>query len=208
MLQFPQSPDYLLFAQHGWADTSVTMRTLANRLRSPHSVVISPDLGFYRTWWRMRPLINQVSAIAQHYLDNFPYVPIRIMGHSMGGLIWLEILNNHPEWWERVDSLVLIASPIRGAELAKLIDPFRLGIGVAKELAVNRKPIAEKIAKEIPTLSIASNYILGTDGTISVRSTQFKYAKCICISGFSHATLRVCPPVIHSIRHFWTMKTC
>ncbi|MFP4133021.1 MAG: serine aminopeptidase domain-containing protein [Halothece sp.] len=200
------APDYLLFAQHGWADTSVTMRTLANRLRLENTVVITPNLGYYRTWWRIEPLIAQVSAIAQYYFKNFPHVPIRIIGHSMGGLIWLEILKNHPEWWSRVESLVLIASPIKGAELARMIDPLRLGIGVATELAKNRQTLAENIAKVIPTLSIASNYFLRTDGTISVRSTQFNYAKCICISGVSHADLRVAPPVIHSIREFWGIK--
>ena len=198
-----QTPDYLLFAQHGWADTSVTMRTLANRLNLENAVVISPNLGFYRTWWRMRPLIIKVSAIAQYYLENFPQIPLRIIGHSMGGLIWLEILNQNPHWWERVDSLVLIASPIQGAELARIIDPFQLGIGVARELAMNRQTLAETIAKAIPTLSIASNYFLGTDGTISVRSTQFQYAQCICVSGVSHADLRVAPEVITHIRQFW-----
>ncbi|MFB6277389.1 MAG: alpha/beta fold hydrolase [Halothece sp.] len=198
-----QSPDYLLFAQHGWADTSVTMRTLANRLQLQNTVIITPNLGFYRTWWRMNPLIQKVSAIAQHYLNNFPKVPIKIIGHSMGGLIWLDILQKHPELWSRVESLVLIASPVKGATLARLIDPFRLGIGVARELAKNRQDLAENVAKVIPTLSIASNYLLGTDGTISIHSTQFQYAKCVCVSGVSHADLRICPQVISNIRQFW-----
>lgn len=202
-----QTPDYLLFAQHGWADTSVTMRTLANRLQLANTVVITPNLGFYRTWWRMRPLIAKVSAIAQDYLENFPTVPIRIIGHSMGGLIWLEILNQHLEWWQRVESLVLIGSPIQGAELAQIIDPFQLGIGVAKELARNRKNLAETIAQAIPTLSIASNYFLGTDGTISVRSTQFQYAQWVCVSGISHADLRIAPQVITNIRQFWKLDS-
>jgi len=198
-----QAPDYLLFAQHGWADTSVTMRTLANRLQLENTVIITPNLGFYRTWWRMTPLIKKVSAIAQHYLDNFPNVPVRVIGHSMGGLIWLEILQQYPQWRERIESLVLIGSPIKGAELARIIDPFRLGIGVARELAANRQTLAETIAQEIPTLSIASNYFLGTDGTISVRSTRFQYAKCILVSGVSHADLRISPQVIANIRDFW-----
>jgi len=198
-----QSPDYLLFAQHGWADTSVTMRTLANRLQLKNTVVITPNLGFYRTWWRMTPLTQTVSAIAQHYLHNFPRVPIRIIGHSMGGLIWLEILKTHPELWSRVESIVLIASPVKGATLARMIDPFRLGIGVARELGKSRQDVAENIAKVIPTLSIASNYFLGTDGTISIRSTQFQYAKWVCVSGISHADLRICPQVIRAIRLFW-----
>ena len=121
----------------------------------------------------------------------------------MGGLIWLDILEKHPQWWDKIDSLVLIASPVKGAELAKIVDPLRLGIGVARELGANRQFLAEKIAQHIPTLSIASNYLLGTDGTISVRSTQFNHAKCVCIAGVSHADLRICPQVITSIRQFW-----
>lgn len=198
-----QSPDYLLFSQHGWADTSVTMRTLANRLQLKNTVIITPNLGFYTTWWRMTPLIEKVTSIAEYYFNHFPHVPVRIIGHSMGGLIWLEILAKHPEWWQKIDSLVLIASPVKGAELARLVDPLRLGIGVARELATNRETIASRIAKLIPTLSIASNYFFGTDGTISIRSTQFEYAKWICVSGINHADLRICPQVIHSIREFW-----
>jgi len=154
----------------------------------------------------MTPLITQVSAIAQHYLENFSNVPVRVIGHSMGGLIWLEILNLYPQWRERIESLVLIGSPIKGAELAKIIDPFRLGIGIASELARNRQTLAESLAQEIPTLSIASNYFLGTDGTISVRSTQFKNAKCILLSRVSHADLRICPQVIASIQDFWSIN--
>lgn len=199
----PASLEFILFVQHGWADDHRTMAALARRLVTDITPIVSPNLGYIQTWIRMAPLIDTVEAIALEHIDQHADALIRIIGHSMGGLIWLEVLNRHPEWWSRIDSIVLIASPVGGANLGRLIDPLDLGIGIASDLGKNRKPIAEKIAAVIPTLVIAGDIDGGSDGTVPVFCTRFPNARFVSLSGLSHAELRNHPAVAFKIREFW-----
>ncbi|NJK61246.1 MAG: hypothetical protein HC918_14830 [Oscillatoriales cyanobacterium SM2_1_8] len=74
---------FLLFLQHGWADTDRKMGRLARLLGMESAVV--PNLGFWRTWGPMAPLIDRVEAIVQEQLAARPEWPVRVVGHSMGG---------------------------------------------------------------------------------------------------------------------------
>lgn len=197
------SPDFVLYAQHGWADNSQAIAALAHSVATPTTRIFTPSLGFIKTWIGIKPLIQAVEKIAIETTAKFPDVPIRIIGHSMGGLIWLEVLNRHPEWWSRVDSLVLVASPVGGADLARILDPLGLGIGVACDLGTNRRLIAEEIAAIIPTLIIAGDVDGGSDGTITVGSTKFLHAKFLYLPGLSHAVLKNHPTVAAAICDFW-----
>ncbi|PZV07581.1 MAG: lysophospholipase, partial [Leptolyngbya sp.] len=84
------SETYILFAQHGWADTNQSMMTLTERLAGGNAQIVAPCLNYAMTWLRMAPLIDQVDALATATLARQPSLPLRIVGHSMGGLIWLE----------------------------------------------------------------------------------------------------------------------
>ncbi|MGB5771128.1 MAG: alpha/beta hydrolase, partial [Crocosphaera sp.] len=92
-------PDFILFAQHGWADTNEEISKLAATLATPNTKIISPNLGWVKTWLSIDPLVENVVIKAQEILDKYPETPWRIIGHSMGGLIWLEVLHKHPQWW-------------------------------------------------------------------------------------------------------------
>ncbi|WP_416669137.1 serine aminopeptidase domain-containing protein [Egbenema bharatensis] len=201
----PIDPEFLLFAQHGWADDNQAMTRLAKDLVNDNDqvVVVAPHLDYIQTWMRIAPLIQTVEAAAAITMADYPNVPMRIVGHSMGGLIWLEILNRHPRWWARVHSLVLVASPVGGADLGRLIDPFNLGVGIAADLGVNRKPIAEAIAAEIPTLVIAGDIDRGSDGTVPVECTKVPNAEFVRLPQLSHPALRDHPLVASLIREFW-----
>ncbi|MEO0377730.1 MAG: alpha/beta hydrolase, partial [Cyanobacteria bacterium P01_A01_bin.17] len=144
MLQ--ESPQNIIYAQHGWADDHRHMEYLATQLAAPTSKIVAPNLGYWRTWLRIAPLIDRVDAIATQTHAQHPHAPMRIIGHSMGGLIWLEVLHRHPEWWPQVESLVLVGSPVGGADLARMIDPFGWGIGVARDLGKSRRGIGVAIA--------------------------------------------------------------
>jgi len=196
-------PDYLLFVQHGWADDNRAMLTLGQSLVSSTTPIIAPNLGYIETWIRIEPLIQKVEQIAAQAILTYPDLPLRIIGHSMGGLIWLEVLNRHPDWWNRIHSLVLIASPVGGADLGRILDPLNLGLGIAADLGTNRKPLAEQIAASIPTLVIAGDLDQGSDGTVPVSCTRFSDAHFICLEGFSHPALRNDPAVSAVIRDFW-----
>ena len=196
-------PDFILYAQHGWADNHQEINKLAQLLATDKTIVITPNLGWLNTWFKIEPLINKLETIVIENLKKYPNVPIKIIGHSLGGLIWLELLTRHPQWHSQIDSLVLIASPIGGADLARIIDPLKIGIGIAKDLGKNRRLMAESIAKVIPTLVIAGDIDNGSDGTITVEATKFNYAKFVCFQGLSHAEMKNSPLLIETIQEFW-----
>lgn len=201
------TPDFILFAQHGWADDSRAIAALSRTVATPNTLIVAPDLGYVATWLRIQPLIQKVEQTAIDIIARYPTTPIRIIGHSMGGLIWLELLNRHPEWWSSVESLVLVASPIGGADLGRIIDPLGFGIGIARDLGMNRRQLAQTIAQVIPTLIIAGDIDGGSDGTITVGSTKFPHAEFVCLPGLHHAVLKNHQTVAATIRNFWLNPT-
>ncbi len=74
---------------------------------------------------------------------------------------------------------------------------------MARDLGLNRREMAELIAKVIPTLVIAGDIDNGSDGTITVETTKFSYAKFVCLPGLSHAVLKNHPDVVETIQRFW-----
>lgn len=196
-------PRMLLFAQHGWADTAVTMAALTRTLAEPDWLAVATDLGYINTWLRIDPLIDRVEAGASRLLERYPDAPIRIVGHSMGGLIWIEVLYHHPSWWQRVQSLVLLASAVGGAHRGRIIDPFGWGIGIARDLGMNRRDKAEVLAAHIPTLAIAGDSDGGSDGTVTVESTRLRHATCVTVPDIAHADMRNHPRIVQMIQTFW-----
>ncbi|NJK82140.1 MAG: lysophospholipase [Chloroflexaceae bacterium] len=197
----------ILFAQHGWADTAAAMTRLGQALAGPATLVVAPNLGYINTWIRIAPLIDNVAQIAAQQLQHYPNARIRIIGHSMGGLMWVEVLHRHPEWWPRIQSLVLVASPVSGAHRGRMVDPFGWGIGIARDLSVNRRKLAETVAASIPTLVIAGDIDNGSDGVVLVESALLTNATCVVLHGLDHATLRYHPRLLPIIRHFWQHRT-
>jgi len=192
----------MTLAQHGWADRAGSIRQLVGTASPAQTAVVAPDLGWWRTWWRLPPLVDAVEAQAAACLAREPQRPVRIVGHSMGGLLWLELLARHPEWWPRVRSLVLLASPVGGAALARAIDPLGVGLGMAKDLGVNRRAIAERIAAAIPTLVVAGNWRYGSDGTILLRATRLRQAQFVSLA-LPHPQLRSHPALVPVLQRFW-----
>ncbi|MBD1918794.1 MULTISPECIES: alpha/beta hydrolase [Cyanophyceae] len=195
--------DYILFAQHGWADTNQSMMSLAEQLAGDRAQIVAPCLNYAMTWLRISPLVDEVDALATATLARQPNLPVRIVGHSMGGLIWLEVLNHHPDWWPRIEFLTLVGSPVGGADLGRMLDPLKMGIGIAADLGRDRRPLAARLAAAIPTLSIAGDVDRGSDGTITIESTRVPNGQFVCLGGISHAALRCHPRVVAQIQQFW-----
>lgn len=196
------SSDFLLFAQHGWADTNHAIANLAHSI-APTGTIIAPNLGWFRTWVQIEPLIQKVDQVATDALQRYPRHSWHIIGHSMGGLIWVELLHRHPDWWSRVQSLTLVGAPIGGSDLGRMIALFSRDMSVAKDLGINRRAMAEAIAAQIPTLVIAGNSDGGSDGTVTVECTKIRRATFVTLPGIAHAPLKDHPLVGSAIQSFW-----
>ncbi len=198
-------PKTILFAQHGMTDLSgsQTISRLAQALHLENTVIVAPEVHWIRTLFYLEPLIKSVETEVLATLTRYPDLPMRIIATSMGGVLWVELLDRHSEWWSRVHSLVLLGSPIRGSHIARRVDPFGWGIGIARDLAIDRSAIAQKITAVIPTLVVASDCGNGHDGVVSVGSTEIYQAKFVCLAGVSHADLRIHSAVMKEIWKFW-----
>lgn len=183
------------------------MLILGQRLRGKNTLVCAPDLGWWRTWGEFRGLYQQVKTSVIELLETYPHAQIQIVGHSLGGLIWLEILADHPQWWPRLHSLVLLAVPVGGADLGRTFDPWGALPLIARDLGKNRRSIATQIAQQIPTLVIAGDWDGGSDGTIVTGTTKFLRANWHCIQGAHHAQIRLHPQTVHLIKTFWQRPT-
>lgn len=198
-------PELLLFSQHGMTDNNRAMGVLARKVAPTKTLIIAPNLGFFNTFLNIEPLIYKVERICNSNLEKHKNVPVRVIATSMGGVIWTEVLIRNPQWWSRIESLVFLGVPIGGADLARIIDPFNLGIGAITALGKNRRLLAEKITAKIPTLVVAGNTTGGGDGTIPLESTKLKQTYCICLDGVSHPELRTHPDISKVIREFWAI---
>ncbi|MEP0917429.1 lysophospholipase [Leptolyngbya sp. DQ-M1] len=198
-------PQTILFAQHGMTDLSgsQTIARLAHALALKDTLIVAPELHWVRTLFYLEPLIQSVQAVVSDTLSKYPDVPIRIIATSMGGVLWVELLDRHPEWWSRVHSLVLLGAPIGGSHIARKVDPFGWGIGIARDLGINRSAIAQRIAAEIPTLVVASDCGDGHDGVVTVESAVIHGAEFVCLSGVSHPDLRIHSAVMQEVWKFW-----
>lgn len=197
------NPECLLFAQHGWADTGNNIGRLIKSAAEPGTRVIVPSLGLVKTFIRLEPLVRRLSQIATEEIDRYPHLPIKIVGHSMGGLMWLEVLDRNPQWWQKVHSFILLGSPVGGSNIARIIDPLSWGVGTAADLGKNRRSMAEKIAQLVPTLSVASDTGMGTDGLVTVENTKFDYSNWVLIFGIPHNAMRYDPEMIPIMQNFW-----
>ena len=81
-----------------WADDNRAMVSMAKDLAADEAQIVAPSLNYAMTWLRIEPLVTAVEQQAMVALEEFPDRPWRIIGHSMGGLIWLELLNRRPDW--------------------------------------------------------------------------------------------------------------
>jgi pimeloyl-ACP methyl ester carboxylesterase len=162
----PDDPTFLLHIQHGLSDSGAAFRDLARQLPVTGALITILDMDLVQTWLRIEPLIERAERRAADLLDAYPHSPMRIIGHSMGGLIWLEILHRNRAWWSRTESVVLFGSPVGGADLARIADPLGCGVGIARDLGISRRPMAEAIAAAVPMLVIAGDL----DGGTSIRT--------------------------------------
>ena len=72
-------PEYLLFAQHGWADTGNNLGRLVKAAVDPQTKLIVPSLGLIKTFIRIEPLVKRLEQIATEAIARHPNTPIKIV---------------------------------------------------------------------------------------------------------------------------------
>jgi hypothetical protein len=180
------------------------MLAFGRAVAGPHTEVVAPRLGYARTWLRLEPLIDRVEAEVAPALDGRSGTPpVVVVGHSLGGLIWLTLLDRHPEWRDRVRALALLGCPVGGADLSLGFHQLdRAGWTIAHDLSVDRREVARRVATAVPTLAVAGDLLRETDGTITVSSARFEGARFVCLPRESHAGMLQSQWVIRLVRAY------
>jgi hypothetical protein len=194
-------PDYILFVQHGWTDTHQDILQLVKTLKTAKNQIVALNFGWLKTWIESEDILELIEQKVVEVLDSYPDIPWRIIGYSLGGLLWLDFLDKHPELWSKINSIVLIGCPVNGLESFGILNPLETEI--AKYLLKSRQAVTEKIAQSIPTLSIAGDLGNNSDGTIRIETTQVVFGKFTCLPNLSHAKLKTSPQVVEVIQKFW-----
>jgi hypothetical protein len=203
MLTELENPEFILFIQHGWKDIAKSFNTLAESLKNPKMKIFIPDLGYFDTWLNIDKLIKKLEIQVLETIEKYPHSPIKIIAHSLGGIIWLELLQLHPEWLPKIENIILLGSPIGGADMARIIDPFGKLPTIARDLGKNRRELAQTIAQQIPCLVIVGDKDNGSDGTVVEGATHIKNAQFIRLSGLNHKDLRNHILVTETVNKYW-----
>lgn len=101
----PQAP--MLFLLHGWMDVSASFQFVVDKLQRDWNIVAPDWRGFGQSQWLNRPYffaehIGDLEAIVDRYA---PEGKVRLVGHSMGGILSCLYAGIRPERVERVVSL-------------------------------------------------------------------------------------------------------
>ncbi len=96
-----------LFLLHGWMDVSASFQFVVDALAGDWNIVAPDWRGFGRSQWLNRPYffaehIGDLDAIVRRYAPNGP---VRLVGHSMGGIIACLYAGIQPERVEKVVTL-------------------------------------------------------------------------------------------------------
>jgi pimeloyl-ACP methyl ester carboxylesterase len=170
---------------------SAAMALLAARLARAG---YAPEVFAYRG---RTPFSANVARFARFVGDVFRGRPVHFIGHSLGGVLVLEMLNAHPE--VEVASAVLLGAPARGCLAGRRLGAGQVGrwmMGACGELwqereaAWKRKAPLGVVAGTLPLgLGRAFGRLPGTnDGVVCVEETE--------VAGM---TARALVPVGHSL---------
>jgi pimeloyl-ACP methyl ester carboxylesterase len=103
------SPEVVLV--HGLWNRGWSMAAMAKRLRSSGfkvSIFSYPSLG--------KDIAGHADSLKE-FIESSVEGPFNLVGHSLGGLVILNLLNNYPDL--PVERVVLMGSPVQGSSLVK-----------------------------------------------------------------------------------------
>lgn len=127
----PDAP--MLFLLHGWMDVSASFQFVVEQFRRDWNIVAPDWRGFGLSEWLNRPYffaehLGDLEAIADHYS---PSGPLRLVGHSMGGILACLYAGIRPERVERTITLEGFGIAPTTPEMAP--ERYRQWLGALKE---------------------------------------------------------------------------
>lgn len=140
---YPRPSGRIVVLVHGLTDTercwvgNGVQPGLADTLEADPE--LSPVAIRYNTGLRISDNGAELAALLEHLMAQWP-VPVEsiaLVGHSMGGLVCRSACAVAQEagfrWIERLDDVVALGSPHRGAPLEKLVNVVGWGLGISPE---------------------------------------------------------------------------
>ena len=173
---------------------SAVMRLLAARLaRSSYATHVFA----YRGRSPVDVSIERLRAFSRHALDGRP---AHFIGHSLGGVLILEMLLRHPEI--PAASALLIGSPVRGCHAGRRLGRARIGrwmMGGSQPLWEEREalwPRPEPLGVIAGTLPLGLGQALGrlpgpNDGVVRVAETAVEGMRDRALVPVGHSALLV-----------------
>lgn len=152
----PDAPT--LFLLHGWMDVSASWQFVVDELQQDWNIIAPDWRGFGPSQWLDRPYffaehLGDMLAIVDHYA---PTGPLKLAGHSMGGILATLYAGLYPERVERLISLEGFGIAPTTPDMAG--DRFRHWLGELKNpprlhVYADRAAFARRMMKSDPFLS-------------------------------------------------------
>lgn len=157
------------------------------------------------------PLESNVARFARFAHDSFNGRPAHFVGHSLGGVLILEMLNKHPEIG--LASAVLLGAPVRGCLAGRRLGSAQVGrwmMGACGDICPER---AASWQRKAPLGVIAGTLPLGlgralgrlpgpNDGVVRVEETAVDGMSACRLVPLGHSMLIVSGAVGHLVERF------
>jgi pimeloyl-ACP methyl ester carboxylesterase len=159
-----------------------------------------------------RPIEGSIESLARFARELPGSGPIHFVGHSLGGVLILDMLGRHPE--VPAASVVLLGAPVRGSLAGRLFGARAFGrwmMGASRPLWERRDAVWSRAA---PLGVIAGTVALGlgravegrlpgqNDGVVCLEETEVEGMTARAVVPLAHSTLIVSRPVADLVARF------
>ena len=152
------------------------------------------------------------SMALSRYVSSLPSQSIHLVGHSLGGLIILNLLEQNPD--PRIGRAILLGSPCAGSYCAaKLLRTSGLSMLVGRSIADSQRKAHWQTPVTVEIGVIAGNRSLGlgrivpglprpNDGVVTVEETRLAQSRDHITLPIGHSEMLISAPCAAQVAHF------